>query len=216
MRVHIMSVGFTPEVFESLKAAVKTGVDRAIAIHSKRSVSKEVSEKVKATIGEIKKWVNTQEEFIVDESFEEAVRECIRILNSTNKNDELYVHIGGGERHIALALLYATFFTKRKMHLIVTTRIGEFKTVGEFKTEVLPPIPNPFSLSSAQMKVLKAVKMDRKLKEIVEELRGEKKDYPRVYRHLENLANMGLLSFNQDKKEYSTTFLGKLVLEGCK
>jgi CRISPR locus-related DNA-binding protein len=209
MKIHVMSVGFTPKVFEdSLKTAVKTGADRAIVIHSK---DRSEREKVRETIENIKSWMSTREEFITDEPFEKAVRECIRILNSTGRDDELYIHIGGGERHIALALLYATFFVKRKMHLLVTIR-----KAGKFKTEPLPPISAPFVLSSAQKKVLEAVKQDRKLKEIVDDLKGERKDYPRIFRHLNNLESMGFVSFNQDEKKYSQTFWGRLLLEGYK
>jgi len=202
-----MSVGFTPEIFEeSLKTAVKKGADRAIVIHARSSKE----EKLKETIQKIKSWISTKEEYITDEPFEKAVAECIRILNSTDKDDELYIHIGGGERHVALALFYATFFVKRNMQLVVTIRKAD-----RFETETLPVIPNPFSLSPAQKKVLGAAKQNRKLKNIVDSLKGGRKDYPRIFRHLNNLVRMGLVSSNPEK-EYSQTLWGRLLMEGSR
>lgn len=211
MRVHILSTGFTPEVFSNpLKAIAKTGADRAIAVRSKREMSKDDKAKALRVIAEVKKIVDdTREERVDDSSFENAVRDCIKILDSTGIEDELFVHIGGGERHIALALLYATLFVKRNTHILVTKR------TGEFKPEVLPAIPSPYDLSEAQKQVLKTVGKSRKLKDIVATLKGEKtKDYPRIYRHLENLVKMGLVDSDRKKREYARTLLGNLVVEG--
>ena len=52
--------------------------------------------------------------------------------------------------------------------------------------------------------------------DVFDKLKGEKKDYPRIYRHLENPVGRGLLSVDSDTKRYTQTFLAKLVLEGLK
>jgi CRISPR locus-related DNA-binding protein len=191
-----------------MKSLVQAGADKAIAVHAKRNVRQET----KDAIREIKNWVNTEERLIQDEPFEQAVRECISVLNSTGVDDELFVHVGGGERHVALALLYATFFVKRRMRIIVTTR------TGEFKTESLPRMPLMFSPSGAQEKVLEALDKDGKpLGEVVAALKGDpKNDSPRVCRHLGNLADNGLVEQDPKTKKYSITFIGKLVREGAK
>ncbi|MFA6049173.1 MAG: hypothetical protein WC792_04510 [Candidatus Micrarchaeia archaeon] len=200
-----MSVGFTPEIFSSL---LKAGADRAIAVHSKRPAGKDAQQRARETINEIRRNIDTKEERINDAPFENAVRDCIKILESTGKEDELFVHIGGGERHIALALLYATLFVKRNTHLIVTMR------TGELKPEILPAIPSPYNLSEAQKSVLNSVGKGRKLKDVVAALKGKKeKDYPRIYRHLENLAKLGLVTVS-NKKEYTRSLIGNLVVDG--
>lgn len=210
MKVHIMTVGFTPEVFTSF---IKEGGDKIVAIHSDKPEERTVN-----VIKELKKIVgasNIEEEYIKKDSFKEIIQKMIDIIKSTNKEDELYIHIGGGERHLALALLYATFFVDRKMKIVCTTRLpGE--RVTSFEHEILSSIKFYRKLSEPQSRIIKQLKSPMRLTEIVKKIiekEGGNKDTltPGIHRHVKRLVEEGILDYDEKERLYSLSIVGKFL-----
>ncbi len=208
MKVHVMTVGFTPQVFT---AFIRQGADRVIAItsSSEDKRTREALEVLNRTPGLKGK---IEEETPRQESFRGLVREMMGYLNSTSKDDKVFVHIGGGMRHMAAALLYATFFVDRRIQIVCTTRIGEGKKVL-FEHETFPNLNIHSKLGESRQQVLNAINGEMKLVEIVEALNGDKKkNMPRVHRLLQKLKEAGLVEFNTETKKYSKTMAGEFAV----
>ena len=214
-----MTVGFTPKVFTDF---IKYGADKIIAIHSDNE-----HPKVRETIRELKTLVkdtkSVQVKYVTrGKTFLEIVQEVMRTITSeTDSSDDIFVHIGGGERHMALALLYATFFCERKMQIVCTTRIKDGRTETlAFEHDVMPTMPVNLKLSKSQKEVMKALERGRPewngLTELAKIVGGRREQtMPRIHRHLKNLTGIGLVEKNAKTRKYRLTIPGRLALEAA-
>jgi len=211
MKTHVMTIGFTPQVFTTF---ISKGADRVVAIRSKQKDPRtdEVIKELRGIPGlEKKVEVVTPKS---EDSFKGLVKEMIRVLNSTPEKGEVFVHIGGGMRHMAAALLYATFFVDRDMQVVCTSRLPKGKKIA-FEHETLPSIPLHFKLSPTRLKLLSVIKEPMSLTQIAEALGGEKKkQMPRAHRLLKSLVKDGFLEYNPKTKKYEKTVAGELAEAG--
>jgi len=224
MKVHIMTVGFTPRVFTTFEGLAKLGADKIIAINSDNEHVK-VQETIRALKSLVKDTKSLQIKYVTKgKTFLAIVQELLRTINAeTTPDDEVFVHIGGGERHLALALLYATFFCNdRKMKVVCTTRILEGKNETlVFNHEIMPTMPLNLKLSKSQAEVMKALEARenswKSLTELSKLMGGKKeKTMPRIHRHLKNLQAAGLVEKDEKTRKHRLTTPGQLALEAVK
>ncbi|MFO7872317.1 MAG: DUF6293 family protein [Candidatus Undinarchaeales archaeon] len=219
MKIHVVSLGFTPEVFTRI--GLKTGgIDRVIIVRHKTE-EKENKKKVQDAIKEIEKYtgLETETEFAKKRELMPLIKQFTELFKNFSKNDEIYLHIGGGERHIPLAMLYASFFVKRNIKIVTTTRIKKGEEM-DFDYEMLPAAPLYRPISEKKKKIMKILQKEgpSKLMKIVKKMPGvkDKKDEERVapgaYKHLDQLKELNYVSFAEESKEYAITKLGKLLL----
>lgn len=218
LKIHILPVGFTPEVFtDATGPLIRIGADKIITLHTKVT-EENIKEKVEKTKEEIKnsfRGVAIESIDVENESFIGIVQEYIKLLNRFGGSDQIYVHLGGGERHLGLALIYASFFSNKKITLIPVLEygIGEKRT---FKYEEIPPI-KPIELTDTTKKVLGLV-MEKDGQTLTEIAKRYSKDSdpvkiaPSIFRHLKNLQDDNLVSFDQAEKSYYPTALSSLFI----
>ena len=209
MKVHVMTIGFTPQVFTSF---IRQGADRVIAIRSGNR-----DPQTDAVIAELERILGKRQVEVRvpknDESFGALVKEFIGILNSIPDGAEVFVHIGGGMRHLAAALLYSTMFIDRSVTIVCTSRLPKGNKVV-FEHETFPNIPLHFKLSGAKAAVLDRISKPMKLVEIVGGKLSDKekrREMPRIHRLLKALIQDGLVEFNTETKRYSKTIAGEFT-----
>src|SRR5271157_3364122 len=103
-KIHILPTGFTPQVFtDSAGAIVKEGADRIISLHTSGD-EKEACRKVKATVRDIEKafGIRVEEREVPDKSFWSMTQHLVRLLSGFSFEDQLFLHLGGGKRHLGL------------------------------------------------------------------------------------------------------------------
>ena len=212
MRVHILSVGFTPKVFtHAAGPLVKFGADKIIAVHT--PITEEVKEKVAHTIDELNKLkVPIEQITIKGDTFIDFVEAFIHIFNRFGDSDEIYLHIGGGEPHLRMALVYASFFSKKNIKLVPVVEYGQN---DEYRYAVIPPL-SPVELTSAQKKVLRLVaeKQGQTLRDLAVRQNAEAPEStaPGILRHLRRLMEYHLVDFDRDTKSYRAAETARLFL----
>lgn len=219
MKIHVVSLGFTPEVFTRI--GLRTGgIDKVIIVRHKTE-EEEDKKKVQDAIEEIEKYtgLKTVNEFAKKRELMTLIKQFTELFKTFSKEDEIYLHIGGGERHIPLALLYASFFVQRNITVVTTTRI---KKNGEmdFDYDMLPAAPLYRPISDKKNEILQVLEKEgpSKLMGIVKKMsdvknrEDEGRVAPGVYKHLDQLKDLNYVSFAEDTKKYSITKLGKLLL----
>jgi len=141
------------------------------------------------------------------------IEECIGLLKRFGPGDVVYLHLGGGERFVGIALLYASFFSKVNVRVVQVLEYG-LDTTTPFRYEVFPSLP-PYPLSSAQRKVLSLVaeKAGQKLTELARRVSPEKPERvtPSLLRQLRNLQELGFVE-QDEGKTYAVSGSGKMVL----
>lgn len=205
MKIHILPVGFDASVFtHSAGPLVKFGADKLITLHTPMTEEKE---KVEKTLNELKKLQAPTEHVTVEsKTFIGIVREFIRLFNRFGESDELFVHIGGGQRHLGVALVYASFFSKRNIKLIPVLEYGS--ATKSYEYAVIPPL-SPVELTDPQKRILKLVaeKEGQTLRDLA--VRQNSADpetvAPGILRHLRNLIEYHLVSFDPATKAYTAT-----------
>lgn len=212
MRVHILSVGFTPKVFtHAAGPLVKFGADKIIAVHT--PVTEDVKEKVAHTIEELSKLnVPIEQITIKGENFIDFVETFIHLLDRFGDSDEIYLHIGGGEPHLRMALVYASFFSKKNIKLVPVVEYGQN---DEYKYAVIPPL-SPIELTTAQKKVLRLVaeKPNQTLRDLASRQNAEApaSTAPGILRHLRRLVEYRLIDFERETKSYRAAETARLFL----
>lgn len=211
MRVHIIPLGFTPEVFTNSQGPLmKNGADKIIAVHTKET-DKQSREKNEQTFNEIKrKLVGVDIERIDYDkmTFTEFVQAFVKLYDRFGNSDSIFVHIGGGQRHIGIALIYASFFTSKNVIMIPVLEYGS--NPADYEYEIVHPI-RPVELTGAQKKILKLVmeKPGQTLREISLRENSEKPESvsPTILRHLRNLVAHKLVLFDEKNKSYEAAEL---------
>lgn len=214
-KIHILSTGFTPQVFtDSAGAIVREGADRIISLHTSGD-EKEACRKVKATVKDIEMTfgIHVEELEVPDKSFWSMTRHLVRILNGFSFEDRLFLHLGGGKRHLGLGLIYASFMVDRRITLVPTMEYG-FKEGRRFSYEYVPTL-KPQKLTISQLMVLRILKEvdGGRLTDVVAEMKqpfGSRA--PSIYRHLKNLFSLNMVAFDPISKRYSITTLGEFFL----
>ncbi len=211
MKVHVMTVGFTSEIFTTF---IRHGADKVIAIRSKNRDPQ--TDKALDELGRV--LGRGHVEVIVpenEESFASLVKQFIRVLSSIPDGAEVFVHIGGGMRHLAAALLYATMFISRRVTIVSTSRLPKGGKLV-FEHETFPNIPLHLKLSDAKLEVLRRISKPMKLVEVVGEKLSEKekrREMPRVHRLLKSLAEDGLVEYEPKGKTYRKTMAGEFAVQ---
>jgi len=216
MRVHIISPGFTTDVFVNNTAPlVRIGVDQLVMIHCTYPNQK-IEKDVQAVIESVEKYLNMTSTIITlrEKTFSGLINEIRHLIENFGQGDEIYLHLEGGERHVGLAMTYASFFVRRKIKLVFATEYGSEQK--EYKFEMMPPIPL-YDLTKKQMEILKLVagKEGQTLTELSGRINEEnpKNIAPAVLRQLKALGKLNLISVEQNgKKTYSITASGRLFL----
>ncbi len=219
MKIHVVSLGFTPEVFTRI--GLKTGgIDKIIIVRHKTE-DKEKQEKVKNAIEEIEKYtgLETETEFAEKREIMPLINQFTKLFKTFNEDDEIYLHIGGGERHIPLAMLYASFFVKRNITIVTTTRIKKGEEI-DFDYEMLPSAPLYRPLAEKKLEILEKLDKngDLKLMQLVNKMpdvktkQDEGRVAPGIYKHLNQMKELGYVSYEENSKKYSITKIGKLLL----
>lgn len=205
MKIHLLTIGFTEEVFR--KPLMSRGADRVIAIHSPRE-----TDEVARTLRELRSWgLDVEEKVLDDSNFRALVPRMLALIESQPREAELFAHIGGGERHMALALLYATFFAGREMEIIVTTRIKEGDKTT-FEHDSLPALHFQRTLSAPKRKIMRILRRPMRLSEIVRKLGGNpEREMPRVFQLLKTLKKDGFVGYDSETKLYEKTVVGEMV-----
>ncbi len=205
MRIHILPVGFDASVFtHSAGPLVKFGADKLITIHTPMTEEKD---KVEKTINDLKKLQAPIEHVSVEsKTFVGIVQEFIKLFNRFGESDEIFVHIGGGQRHLGVALVYASFFSKRNIKLIPVLEYGT--ATKSFEYAVIPQL-SPIELTDPQKKILKLVaeKEGQTLRDLAVRQNGADPETvaPGILRHLRNLIEYHLVSFDPMTKVYTAT-----------
>lgn len=232
LRIHIMPIGFTPEVFTVkdgplvelvLKSKtgplVEVGTDKIITLHTRlNEEDNEIKAKVDKTINKLRETfpsIPLEEELIEEGSFMSAVKYCIRLLNRFGNSDQIFVHLGGGERHLGLALTYASFFSNNQIMLLPVLEYG-IGNKKQFKYEQIPPL-KPVEISDSNKKILQLVaeKDGQTLTEISKRIskNGDATTIaPSVFRHLKKLKECNLVDFDSTEKKYHPTKLSSLFI----
>ena len=219
MKIHIVSLGFTPEVFTRI--GLKTGgIDRIIIVRH-REEDPENKKRAEAAIEEIEHFtgIKTETEFAKERKLMPLIFQFMRLLTRFGKDDEIFLHIGGGERHIPLALLYASFFVKRNINIVATVRQLSGQKI-DFEYEMIPAAPLYRPMSKTPRKILETLDNSGPLKlmQIVKKMpsakskKDESRLAPGVYKHLEKLRKMNYVRFDEGQRLYSISKTGKLLL----
>ncbi|MFC2154303.1 hypothetical protein ACFLRC_02350 [Candidatus Altiarchaeota archaeon] len=220
MKIHILSVGFTPDIFTNAKTSplITKGADKIIAIHSS-NLSPENKQKVEKTIEALSNFtgIPLQLHIIDDTSFANVVIELTQIINEY-EGEEVYIHITAGERHISSALFYAASFSETNSKIVVINRYKEDIDLQNYF--LLPRIPVYNKISQHQSQILNDLKEngESRLIEIVKRTSdtSEKEDIrrrsPGTFAHLKRLTNLGFISFDDFSKEYQITTTGRILL----
>lgn len=211
MRVHIIPLGFTPAVFTNSQGPLmKSGADKIIAIHTKES-DPDSKEKVEKTYNEVKKKLAGVDIERIDYdkmTFADFVGSFVKLYERFGNSDSIFVHIGGGQRHIGIALIYASFFTSKNVIMIPVLEYGS--NPADYEYEIVHPI-KPVELTTAQKKILKLVmeKSGQTLREISLRENSEKPESvsPTILRHLRNLVVHKLVLFDGETKSYEAAEL---------
>jgi hypothetical protein len=194
----------------------KTGIDKLVIVHTlypdekiKKSVEETVAKiELSLAIKGDRIWLGSQ-------IFSDLVKEIKNELERFGSSDEIYLHLEGGERHIILAMCYASFFVRRNIRVLVTTKKYN-KGVEERELSIIPAIPS-YELTPVQHKALQLVaeRDGQTLTEISSRINKKKPKAiaPAVLRNLRKLVELNLVSLSQkDKKVYSITASGRLFL----
>jgi predicted transcriptional regulator len=205
-----MPVGFTPEVFTSKTGPlVQLGADRIIALHSAFGGQRE-REQVNTTIREIERVAGMKVEKIVlnGKTMSQFIEECLKLLNSF-ATDDIHIHLGGGERFLSLALIYASVLSAAKPRFVIALEMRE----GNGFTYDLMPAFSINAPSRVQLEILRTI--TGKPQRLVEV--SKRADYNNmrtasagVYRHLKKLKEKGFVETTRNK-EYKLTTLGEIV-----
>ena len=193
---------------------VQVGAEKIVTIHSPIS-DQVVRDKVNNTLKEVKKrFPITIEQMVVSQtSFMGFVNEFIRLFNSFEDSDDIFVHIGGGERHIGIALVYASSFSKKNIHLIPVLEYGHENV--EYKYALIPPLM-PVELTSTQRKVLKMVSnspgLTLKDLALIENPEKPQSTAPSLSRHLRNLVEYHLVDYDPKSRGYAPSGTASLFL----
>src|SRR3989344_5343564 len=138
MRIHLIFPGFTQEVFTGQTAPLLTiGADKILAIHTKVS-DLTIEEKVQQTLNSIKNVYKGPFDYIElpKTAFSEIVLRIKKILESFSSKDIIYIHIGGGERHLAMASIFASSLTAQKINFISVVELE-----NKFEYATVPKLP---------------------------------------------------------------------------
>jgi predicted transcriptional regulator len=214
--VHIISPGFTTKVFVNNSAPlVRIGVDKLVMIHCAYPDQK-TEKDVQNVIESIEKYLKMKSTIITlrEKTFSGLINEIHSIIEGFGQGDEIYLHLEGGERHVGLAMTYASFFVRRKIKLVFATEYGSKDK--EYRFEMMPPIP-PYDLTKKQMEILKLVAdtEGQTLTELSGRINEEnpKNIAPAVLRQLKALSELNLIMVDQNgKKTYTITASGRLFL----
>ena len=209
MRIHVITPGFTKEVYQIL---AKTGADRIVAVHSAFG-DKEAKDKVATTIREVEELTGQKIDVrtVREEKFEEFIKYFIDLFKEFSETDEIFIHLGGGERFLGIAAMYASFFVNRNIKAIATIEITG-KEKPKYTYDILPSLPIyvPGKTKREILKILKS-SPDLTLTEIASKLKGVSK--PAVHAHLADLKRSGFIEFNEGDRKYKLSPTGSLVLE---
>ncbi|MBN1159608.1 MAG: hypothetical protein JXA43_00015 [Candidatus Diapherotrites archaeon] len=227
-KIHIGTIGFEPHIFLPV---LTEGVDKLIVFRSSFP-----NDKTDAAIAHLKGMFTMQkppvssnmqnfEVFSLKKrAFIDLVNEIIDLVNKNTKpNDEVYVHIGGGLRLHATALLYASFFLERNIKIICTILPQE----GLLEVHTFPAPPLQQIAKPKELKILTVLRnleahqgSDRPIRladianafsKTIKERNG-KNIVPGIHHHLKNLVEKGLIAFDSEKKEYKLTMMGNFLL----
>lgn len=214
MKIHIIPTGFTPIVFtDSAGSIVREGADRIISLHEpykdrwEKATVEETIKKVKETFR-----IDVEQRLVRSKEFTGIVQELKELLLKFSEDDLVFLHLGGGQRHLGIALVYASFFARKKNTVLVAAVEYGFEKGRGFRFEELLPLV-PQRPTSAQKKVLNAVIKCKKVRltGIITELGGEfSSKAPSVLRHLRNLEGMNLVRYDHEEKTYSPTNIAML------
>ncbi|MCL5125526.1 MAG: hypothetical protein M1511_13720 [Deltaproteobacteria bacterium] len=160
MRIHIISPGFTPEVFvdeKNIEIAPlgRIGVDKLVLIHTPYP-NQEIEKKVELVVEKLETHLKMKSTRITlrEKTFSKLINEIRQIIDSFGQGDEIYLHLEAGERHVVLAMAYASFFARRRVRLVFATEYGSGKK--DYQFEMMPPIPT-YKLTRKQKEALKLV-----------------------------------------------------------
>jgi len=177
MKIHFLAIGFTPGVF---KPIASIGADKIIGFHigPEDKKNKEVINFLEKNLGikVVKKRLEPQE-------LEKLAKEVKKIVEKeTNPGDEVYFHIGGGQRELGLALTLVSLALDYPVNLVLS-RPG-------VKPVITKSVPVRTLLTEKQIKALKEINKTITLTELAEKLKIAK---PGVHRMLSTLARYGLV-----------------------
>jgi CRISPR locus-related DNA-binding protein len=209
MRIHVITPGFTKEVYQIL---AKIGADRIVAVHSAFS-TKETREKVDNVIKEVEHLTGQKVDFRVvkGEKFEEFIKYFIDLFKEFSETDQIFIHLGGGERFLGIAAMYASFFVNRNIKAISTIEVTG-KDKPNFTYDVLPSLPL-YKIGKTKHNILRVLKESPglTLTEIFDKLKGVSK--PAIHTHLTGLSNCGFIELEEGTKKYKLSSTGSLMLE---
>jgi len=209
MRIHVITPGFTKEVYQIL---AKTGADRIVAVHSDFG-TKETKEKVATTIREVEELTGQKIDVRTTkgQKFEEFIKYFIDLFKEFSETDEIFIHLGGGERFLGIAAMYASFFVNRNIKAISTIEVTG-KDRPKYSYDILPSLPL-YKLGKTKREILKVLKSnpDLTLTEIADKLKDVSK--PAVHTHLAGLKSNGFIEFDEGTKTYHLSPTGSLILE---
>ncbi len=216
MRIHVIAPGFDPAVFTYATGPMfRFGVDKLFSVHTP-ILDKETEIKVERTLAKVEELtrLKADRKTLHSKTFPDLVDELRRFLNGFGDSDEIYVHLEGGERHVGLAMVYASFFVRKKLQVIIPTEYGKDGKDGVL--ELMQPIP-AMELSDKQREVLRLVasKEGQTLTELAERINKDSPTSvaPGVFRQLRTLAGFKLVALVENgKKTYAITSTGRLFL----